>query len=157
MADELTFTPPKTHRRGTVFSLLQRAWAPIWNRELEAKIRDYDEEVYDYPYTVGACAFITCLNNEPIGMASYDPTQAPELVVIGWNCIVPEHQNKMYGRKQIQELLRIFRMKGYQVASATTSEESFYLPAKQMYHLCNFIEHEKKEGKIEFRLHLQDA
>ena len=132
MSSGLQFTSPTEPEPGTVFALLSRSWRPLWNPELEDNLRRFDREVYESPETVGACTFITCLGDQPIGMASYDPRQGPERGIIGYNCIVPVHQRKGYGRRQIREILRIFRRRHIRKAWVTTSEAEFFIPAQGM-------------------------
>ena len=78
----LKFTKTTEYETGIVFSLLSQSWAELWNEELEEKIKQYDREIFENPDTVGACAFISNLNDEPIGMASRDPRQGPEVGII---------------------------------------------------------------------------
>jgi len=137
---ELDFTSPQEHPPGTVFELLRRAWAPLWNPGLEANIRAFDTDVTDEPATVGACTFITCLDGLPVGMASYDPRQGPERGIIGWNGVVPEQQRRGFGTRQIRELLRIFRHRGFRKACVTTGQEDFFVPAQRMCEACNFLD-----------------
>ncbi len=151
----LRFTSPKDHAPRTVFGLLKRAWDPLWNSRLEEKIRQFDGEVTEQPETVGACTFITCLGSQPVGMASYDPRQGPDKGIIGWNCVVPEHQGKGIGKKQIWEILRIFRVRGIRKACVTTTDAEFFVPAQRMYEGCGFVRKRKTENNnIEYELDL---
>ena len=155
MNNIVQFKSPAHFERGTIFSLLQRSWGPLWNPELERNIQKFDDEVYNEPETIGTCTFITYLKGKSIGMASFDPRQAPELGIIGWNCVVPEYQNKGYGRKQIEEILRIFRQRNIQTVSVTTTDESFFVPAMHIYTACGFAEFKRENGNIEYRLDLK--
>jgi len=153
---ELRFTSPRKHPAGTVFHLLKLAWEPLWNPKLEENIRQFDSEVTEHPDTVGACTFVTCLDSEPVGMGSYDPRQKPERGIIGWNCVVPEHQGKGLGKAQIQELLRIFRNRGIRKACVTTTDEEFFVPAQRTYEACGFGRIRKtKINNIEYELELK--
>ena len=152
----IQFTSPAQHLPGTVFSLLKQAWAPLWNPKLEEKIRQFDSEVTEHANTVGACTFITCLDSEPIGMASYDPRQRPERGIIGWNCIIPKHQRKEYGKVQIEEILRVFRSMSIRKACVTTTDEEFFVPAQRTYEACGFIKACRTEdNNIEYELTLE--
>jgi ribosomal protein S18 acetylase RimI-like enzyme len=152
---KLQFTSPREHLPRTVLGLLKRAWAPLWNPVLEEKIRQFDCEVTEQPETVGACTFITCLDSQPVGMASYDPRQGPDRGIIGWNCVLPEHQGKGIGKKQIQEILRIFRSRGIRKACVTTSDGEFFVPAQHTYEACGFLRIRKIENNnIEYELDL---
>jgi GNAT superfamily N-acetyltransferase len=88
-------------------------------------------------------------------MASYDPRQRPERGLIGWSCVVPEHQGKGIGKAQIQEILRIFRSKAIRKACVTTTDEDFFVPAQRMYEACGLAKIRKTEdNKIEYELDL---
>lgn len=70
--------------RGVVFDLLYRAFEPLMNSELEEKLRQYDEQMFDNPDTVGACIFLTQHENELVGMASWDPRQSPRAIIVSY-------------------------------------------------------------------------
>lgn len=72
------------------------------------------------------CVFISILNDEPIGMASWDPRQVPEVGIIGYNCILPEYQGKGFGKTQIQEILKRLKNQGFEKALVTTGEHPFF-------------------------------
>ncbi|MHC4124608.1 MAG: GNAT family N-acetyltransferase, partial [Planctomycetota bacterium] len=94
----LKFEPITKYDKGFVFSLLSQSFAELWNDELEEKIKQFDREVFENPDTVGACTFISTLNGEAMGMASWDPRQGPEVGIIGYNCILPEYQSRGFGK-----------------------------------------------------------
>lgn len=88
-------------------------------------------------------------------MASYDPRQIPERAIIGHNCIVPEQQRRGFGKRQIMELLRIFRDRGARKACVTTEHDDFFVPAQRTYEACGFVKVRKtKDDKIEYVLNL---
>ncbi|MDP6778343.1 MAG: GNAT family N-acetyltransferase [Candidatus Latescibacteria bacterium] len=152
----IVFTPSLEHPPGTVLRLLREAWAPLWNPGLEANIRAFDREVTDHPETVGACTFVTCLDGEPIGMASFDSRPGPERGLIGWNCIVPEHQGEGWGKAQILEVLRRFGERGIRRACVTTTDEAFFVPAQHTYESCGFtIARRTANNNIEYELDLR--
>jgi len=151
----LEYTLPTQHSPGTVLRLLKQAWQPIWNPKLAAKLRRFDGEVTRNPDTVGACTFITCIDGQPVGMGSYDPRQGPERGIIGYNCVVPEHQRKGIGCLQIQEILRIFRDKGFVKACVTTGDHNFFVRAQRMYEACGFVRvGHVQDDKIDYELAL---
>ena len=146
--------------KGAVFDLLRRAFEPLMNQELEAKLRRYDEQIFDNPDTVGACIFLTQYENELIGMASWDPRQHPK-AVIGYNCIIPEFQGKGFGSTQLLELLGRFREDGFTEAIVTTGEHPFFEPSQKMYISCGFQEtrrynegRDPRYGSIDYHLTL---
>ena len=104
---------------------------------------------------MGACNFITCLDEKPIGVGSFDPRGKPEKGLIGWNCIVPEYQGKGYGKAQIEKTLGAFREIGIKKALVNTCDEEFYVPAQMKYEACGFKVIRKTDGNIiEYELHL---
>lgn len=148
----ITHSPATGHRPGTIYRLLCRSYEGLlrsdsegWPDE-EPKWLEYDREVFGNPDTVGACLFVTCLDDEPIGFASWDPRQGPELAVIGHNCIVPDRQGKGYGKEQIQEILRRLKAGRFNRALAVTSEHPFFEPARRMYLACGFHEARRRAG-----------
>ena len=134
----LKFRQINEYEPGIIFSLLSESFAELWNDKLEEKIRQFDKEVFENPDTVGACAFISTLNDKPIGMTSWDPRQGPELGIIGYNCILPEYQNKGFGKAQIKEVLGLLKQNGFKKAFARTGEHPFFTGAQKMYVACGF-------------------
>ena len=157
----LTFTSITDHPPGTIFFLLSRSYAPIFNDELEDNLRNADLETFDNPDTIGACTFITCLDGKPIGMACYDPRQGPQLAIIGHHCILPEFQRRGFGRQQILEILRRLESRGFSKVVVTTSDHPFFKPAQEMYQACGFHQarrfrqkHDSDCHTIEYQLEL---
>lgn len=146
----LIFNKTEKYKPGTIFRLLCVSYAKILDQDLQNQFRQFDREVFEYPDTVGTCTFITMFNSEVVGMASYDPRQAPESGIIGHNCILPEHQRKGYGTQQILEIIRRFRSRNVRRVIVSTSEHPVFEPARKMYLSCGFIESERK------REHSQD-
>ena len=136
----LVFTSIAKHKPGAIFSLLRESYALIWNDKLEETMRKFDCEVFENPRTVGACTFITCLDGQPIGLASYDPRLGPESAIIGHNCILPDYQGRGFGRQQIAEILLRLRAQGFAKVTVTTSDHPFFIPAQKMYQACGFRE-----------------
>lgn len=150
-------------KRGTVFDLLYRAFEPLINPELEAKLRRYDEEIFDNPDTVGACVFLTQHENGLIGMSSWDPRQSPKAIV-GYNCIVPEFQGSGFGKLQLLELLNRLALGGFTEVVVTTGDHPFYLPSQKMYTRCGFqevrrntVSNDPRYGSIDYHLILQNS
>jgi GNAT superfamily N-acetyltransferase len=140
----LIFTQSTRYEPGIIYRLLSTCYADILDKELAGKLRQFDQEVFEHPDTVGACTFVTILNSDIIGMASYDPRQAPELGIIGHNCILPEHRRKGYGKQQIVEVIRRLRSRAVRCAVVSTSEHPFFEPARKMYLSCGFAESQRK-------------
>src|SRR3989339_1231936 len=136
----LKFEPVKKYEEGIIFSLLSQSWKKLWNDELEEKIKQFDQEVFKNPDTVGVCVFISTLNGKPIGMASWDPRQWPELGIIGYNCILPKFQDKGFGKAQINEVLERLKRGGFKRAFVKTGEHPFFSSAQKTYTACGFKE-----------------
>jgi GNAT superfamily N-acetyltransferase len=148
----IAFTSFARHRPGIIFSLLSQsyaaylecdpraaeAWPPTWET--------YDRDVFRFPDTVGACGFVTCLDGQAIGFASWDPRPFPEHAIIGHNCILPAFQGSGYGRTQIRRVLAILRERGFKRARVTTGEHPFFDPAQRMYRACGFREVKRGYG-----------
>jgi GNAT superfamily N-acetyltransferase len=140
----LIFTQTTEYESGIIYRLLLACYAEILDMELTEQFRQFDREVFENAETVGACMFVTTLNSDIVGMASYDPRQAPKLGIIGHNCILPEHQKKGYGKQQILEVIKRLKSKDIIRVIASTSEHPFFEPARKMYLSCGFTELERK-------------
>lgn len=152
----------ESYNRGLVFDLLYRAFKPLMNQELEGKLKQYDTEIFDNPGTVSASLFLTQLDAELIGMASWDPRQFPKAIV-GYNCIVPKFQGKGFGKQQLSELLKRLKEMGFTEVLATTGDQQFYVPSQKMYESCGFTEVQRNEKSsdpryrsIDYQLFLLD-
>jgi GNAT superfamily N-acetyltransferase len=150
MTMNLIFNETSEYEPGTIFRLLCVSYTKILDRDLKDQFRRFDRDVFEHPDTVGVCTFITTFESDVVGMASFDPRQAPELGIIGHNCILPEHQRKGYGKQQIVEVIRRLRSRDIRRVAISTSEHPFFEPARKMYLSCGFIESERK------REHSQD-
>ncbi len=157
----LKFESVTNYERGFIFSLLQQSFAELWNNEMEEKIKQYDKEIFDTPNTVGACVFVSTLNGNAVGMASWDPRRGPELGIIGYNCILPEYQGRGFGEIQIKEVLRRLKEREFKKVSVTTGEYPFFVPAVKMYLACGFKEirrynkgRDPRYGSIDYEIEL---
>ncbi|MHC4260367.1 MAG: GNAT family N-acetyltransferase [Planctomycetota bacterium] len=157
----LKFEPTTKYKRGFVLSLLSQSFEELWNEQLQEKVRQFDKEIFENPDTVGACTFISTLNGQAVGMASWDPRQGPELGIIGYNCILPECRGKGFGKAQIREILRRLKEQGFRKITVTTGEHPFFSPADRMYLTCGFRETKRynkgpdaRYGSIDYELEL---
>lgn len=145
MAATVEFTPVYAHKPGTIGTILARSYEPLiaegrLSRILPSKKWPaFDSEVFENPDTVGRCVFVTCVDGQVVGFASWDPRCGPTCGVIGHNCVLPEHRGRGYGSVQIREILRRFRSWAFLKASVTTGDDSFFLPAQRMYQACGFV------------------
>ena len=142
------------HTPGTIFSLLNKCYAglsgikPEYSDEWIHDWQAYDDEIFNHPETVGACGFVTYLNNDIVGFASWDPRKHP-VGIIGHNCILPEFQGNGYGQYQINEIIKLFKQMNFKKALASTMDHAFFTAAQKMYIACGFYELKKysAEGK----------
>lgn len=156
----LKFESAAKYAKGMIVSLLARSWTELWNNELQEKMAQFDRTVFENIDTVGACVFVSTFNEIPVGMASWDPRQRPH-AIIGYNCILPEYQNRGFGQAQIQEILRRLKEQGFKKVTVTTADHSFFGAARKMYQACGFKENRRYCGtgdrqyrSIEFVLNL---
>jgi len=141
----LEFALLRDCRRGLLADLLARCYALLLEQlpaakvvELRADWADYDDAVHTEPDTVGASGFLSLLGTQLIGFASWDPREWPDVGRIGHNCIIPEFQGNGYGRRQVEEVLSVFRRRGFWKAQVRTAEHPFFEPARRMYRRCGF-------------------
>jgi len=140
----LIFNEVAKYEVGIIRELMFASYAEILDEDLQEQFRQFDREVFENLGTIGACTFITTLDREIIGMSSYDPRQAPELGIVGHNCILPEHRGNGYGKQQVLEIVRRLKSRCIKRVAVTTSEHPFFDPARAMYRSCGFAEVEKK-------------
>ena len=142
----MNFIPPSPLESGQIASILVQCYAELieddpalWRPEL-SKWLEYDREARLQPDTVGACLFFTRLEDEVVGLGSWDPRPAPEYAVIGHNCILPEYRGYGFGRMQLEEILR--RLDGLKARAVRvkTLDHAFFTPARGMYVLGGFKE-----------------
>jgi len=136
----LTFEPIIKYEKGLIFTLLSQSFSGVSDEKLEEIMRQYDDEVFENPDTVGACAFITTFDNDVIGIASWDPRQGLEHGIIGWDCILPQFQGHGYGKAQMREVLRRLKQGNFKKAFVRTGEHPFFIRAQKMYLACGFQE-----------------
>ncbi|UCH43160.1 MAG: GNAT family N-acetyltransferase [Dehalococcoidales bacterium] len=150
----IEFTSFQHHSRGLLVSLLAQSYAGYFQYDPECKAawqkdwEEYDRDVFQYPDTVGASGFVTCLEGRAIGFASWDPRQLPDIGIIGHNCILPDFRGNSYGIGQIVRVLGILREQGCLKACVTTGEHSFFKPAQQMYQSCGFTEVQRSYADV---------
>lgn len=143
---KITRTSPLEQQPGAVAELLGRSYdellssdSVLWEQE-RAGWREYDREIFRFPDSVGACAFLTWVDGRLAGFGSYDPRPGPELGIIGHNCVLPEFRGNGLGKEQIAEILSRFRARGIRAARVSTNSHPFFLPAQRMYLAYGFTE-----------------
>ena len=142
----MKFTPPQVQKPGTIAAILKTCYADLvasdpdlWRNETEGWER-FDTDAYEDPATIGDCSFLSWIDDNLIGFASYDPRQWPAIGIIGHNGILPEYQGRGLGKQQIEEILRRFRKMGFKRAKVSTLDHVFFIPAQAMYLSCGFCE-----------------
>ncbi len=131
---------------GRIAALLETAYSPYLTEDpgVEADWRAnwaaYDADVHAHPATVGAAGFATLLNGRSIGLMTWDPREAPDVIRIGHNCIVPEFQERGFGEWQLEAAMRHFADESVVRVRVTTGEGGFFAPAQRMYVTRGFRE-----------------
>ena len=143
---QLVFTPFSDHKPDLIVSLLTRSYAdffnlqPYWQEVWLTDWAEYDAAIFANPGTVGACGFVSCVQDQPVGFASWNPREFPTTGIIGHNCIIPAFRGYGFGKHQIEEVLRRFQIKQVNLARVTTGAHPFFEPAQRMYTACGFHE-----------------
>lgn len=143
---QITFTTPLAQKPGSIADLLKSSYAEIvssapeeWEQEI-SHWEEFDADVFQFPDTVGACAFLTWYDERLAGMGSYDNQQRPRFGIVGHNCILPEFRGKGFGKLQMNEILRRFTAMRILLAKVSTVDHRFFIPAQRMYLSCGFRE-----------------
>ena len=142
----LQFKSINNQKPGILASLLRQSYVdlikadPIHWKPEENDWNEFDRDAFGNPKTIGACVFLSWHGKELIGFASFDPRQAPEIGIIGHNCILPEFRGRGFGKQQIYEILDRFMILGIQKAKVTTNDNPFFVPAQRMYKSSGFHE-----------------
>lgn len=160
----LTFEPIPGHAPGVILCLLRAAYAgmlqydPDFIHKWEPGWKEYDDEIFKYPDTIGKAGFISYAGSDIVGFSSWDPRQWP-IGIIGHNCILPEFRDRGYGKQQIKETIKRFQAGFCTKAVVTTSDHPFFLPARRIYESYGFRETRRfTEGSlpmIEYQLILR--
>lgn len=138
--------------RGTIFKSLSDAYSfdarmgRCWGSDWE----EFDNFFYDNLQIADKYGFITTLNGEAIGMASWDPRNMPEYAIVGHNCIKTEYKGRGYGKMQLQEAVN--RIMQGDVRTIKVMTNAGLLPAQRMYESVGFkkVQLRKNDGISEF-------
>lgn len=131
--------------RGTLAKLLMDAYSfePRFERNWRGQWQDFDDFFYDHPRIAESSGFMTTLNREPIGFVTWNPTNLPESVEIGHNCIATKHKGNGYGGRQMREAVRRIIAQGAKKIVVCTNE--ILVPAQHAYERAGFRFVEKSE------------
>jgi len=126
--------------RGTLHRLLIDAYseaAELIERYAE-EWKAFDSFVCDNLSFMDECGFMTVEDDHVIGFMSWNPTNLPDSVEIGHNCIVKSHQG--FGKGKEQLLLAIDKIKNLKPKRiiAKTGQIDFFTPAQRMYLSAGF-------------------
>ena len=134
--------------RGTLASLLKDGYSfnPKFEFYWHKQWQEFDDFFYDNPSIAERCGFITVLNGQPIGLASWDPRQLPESAEIGHNCIATEYKRNGYGRRQMQEAVNRIFAQGAKKIIVWTNEN--LVAARHTYESVGFKFVKKSEEPI---------
>lgn len=149
----LQFCPISDFEEGTIYALLCESYAPLIKvlpkskESLHRQWQETDAFAFSMKETpVAECFFITCLQETPIGMGSFDPRNLPTSADIGQNCILPAYQGQGYGTLQLRHILHRLRQREASTVVVVTSRHPFFLPAQRMYQSCGFCETRRFPG-----------
>ncbi len=134
----IEFQPITAFPRGTLMALLRDGYAfePRFERDRLTQWQDFDDFFYDHPSIADSCGFMTVLEGKPIGFVTWNPTQMPELVEVGHNCIATAWKGNGYGRQQMREAVR--RMKAWGPKRIVVITNEVCVPAQHTYESAGF-------------------
>ena len=131
---------------GTIFEILSKSYENFFTIENDLKDTwedtwaEYDQEVSEYPTSLGNCGFFTKIRGKVVGFASFGSQDGGSLGTICNNCVLPDYRRKGLGMAQMRIILSILRAKGFEIAKVSTLEHPFFRPARRLYKKCGFKE-----------------
>ena len=142
--NKIYFEPLTMHKEGIIFDLLKGCYMEFNHIKPEylEDWKKYDYEIHKNSDTVGACGFVTYLEDIIIGFASWDPREYP-IGIIGHNCILAQYRGNGYGNCQIYEIIKRLKQLGFQKVLVSTMDHEFFEAAQKMYLSCGFSEKRK--------------
>lgn len=124
----LSFAAIEDFPRGTLYNMLLDAYSfePRWQATFDDSWREYDRFIYGNPRIAKSCGFISVYDGQPIGHITWNPTNAPEHVEIGHNCVLCKYKGRGYGRIQLLTALDIIRREyaPYRITVTTNAQLS---------------------------------
>lgn len=124
--------------RGTLMNMLKDGYSfePRFERDWIKQWEEFDNFFYNNPHIAKTCGFITILYDTPIGFVTWNPTNLPESVEIGHNCILTEYKGNGYGLQQMKEAVRRITETGARRIVVWTNE--ICVPAQHTYESAGF-------------------
>lgn len=152
----LNYLPLSNFKEDLLYNLLSNSYKDLINNYKIPRInnlingwKQFDNEAFNNE-KIGKHVLVSCINNKPIGFFSYDPRQKPT-GIIGHNCILPKYRKKGYGKQQINKLLKILALEGFNTIKVTTGDHPFFISAQKMYLALGFKEIKRyKDEKIDY-------
>ncbi len=143
----ISFKPLSSLQSGQLFEMLADSYIDLIEKD-DVRNRDkyieswaqMDRKAFDSTEPMGKYILVTHLDGKSIGFASYDPRYFPQYGIIGQNCIRSEFKGKGYGRIQIEEILKLFKLAGCHKVIVSTGNINFFIPAQKMYKSLGFEE-----------------
>lgn len=135
--------------RGILLELLTDAYS--FDRRYEQSSisdwQDFDNFFFDHLQIADKYAFITTVNDEPIGFVVWDPRNMPEYAEIGHNCIASKHKGNGYGKIQLQEAVNRITQNDVTKIIVTTNDD--LNPAQRMYESVGFTMYQKRKNETD--------
>ena len=124
--------------RGTLVALLKDAYSfePRFERDWHEQWQAFDDFFYDNPHIAELCGLMTALEGKPIGFVSWNPTNLPESIEVGHNCILTKYKGNGYGKRQMQEAVQRMILQGPEKIVVWTNER--LVPAQRNYESVGF-------------------
>ena len=143
----IEFKKVSDFKRGIIFELLDQAYSyddrnkQCWSLDW----KEFDDFFFDNLHIADKYGFITTIDNEAIGMISWDPRNIPEYVEIGHNCIKPKYKGMGYGKMQLQEA--VDRIMQYNVKKVVVTTNATFIPAMRNYQSVGFKEYQRRKNE----------
>ena len=124
--------------RGTLAILLKDSYSfePRFEEYWQSQWIEFDDFFYDNPHIAEFSGFMTVLDGDPIGFASWNPTNLPISTEVGHNCIATKFKGNGYGKLQMQEAVRRIKQQGAKKIVVWTNER--LIPAQRTYESAGF-------------------
>lgn len=143
----IEFKKVSEFNRGILFKLLKDAYSFDYRYEQSCNSdwQEFDDFFFDNLHIADKYGFITTLNDEAIGFASWDPRNMPEYAEIGHNCIASKHKGNGYGNIQLQEAINRITPNDVRKIIVTTNDD--LIPAQRMYESVGFTIYQRRKNQ----------
>lgn len=149
---KIEFKKTSSFKRGILLELLTDAYSFDFKYEQNCKSDwiAFDDFFFDNLHIADTCGFITTLNDEAIGFASWDPRNIPDYVEIGHNCIASKYKGNGYGIMQLQEAVNRITQNDVKKIIVTTNDD--LIPAQRMYEKVGFKADRERQRQEEWHI-----